>query len=64
MKSFSDFFKIHRFPFIKIGSDPVEEFLNFMLLVHTFSALYDKDGELIKAYEKGIKMEELIEALK
>jgi thiol-disulfide isomerase/thioredoxin len=61
MAEFANHYKINRFSSIKIGSDPLKFVTNFYNVKFTpFSALYDKKGKLIKAYEKGIDWKELI----
>lgn len=60
MANFADHYKIKRFPAIKIGSDPARFVTTFYDVRFTpFSALYDKNGKLVKVYESGIDMEEL-----
>lgn len=64
MVDFSNYFKISRFPTIKIGSDPAMLITSFYDVKSTpFSALYDKKGRLIKVYKKGIDFTELIKIL-
>lgn len=61
MARFAEYYKIKRFPTIKIGNDPSRKISRFYDVKFTpFSALYDKKGKLIKAYEQEINMEELI----
>jgi thiol-disulfide isomerase/thioredoxin len=61
MVHFADHYKINRFPTIKIGTDPARKITQFYEVKFTpFSALYDKKGQLVKVYEKGIDMAELI----
>ncbi|GEO09160.1 peroxiredoxin family protein [Segetibacter aerophilus] len=65
MVNFADHYKINRFPSIKIGTDPSRMVTQFYAVKFTpFSALYDKNGQLVKAYEKGIDMPELISLIK
>ena len=60
MANFADHYKIKRFPAIKIGTDPARFVTTFYDVKFTpFSALYDKNGKLVKVYESGIDMEEL-----
>ncbi len=64
MVDFSNYFKISRFPTIKIGSDLAMLITSFYDVKSTpFSALYDKKGRLIKVYKKGIDFTELIKIL-
>jgi thiol-disulfide isomerase/thioredoxin len=61
MVNFAAHYKLNRFPTIKIGIDPARRITRFYAVKFTpFSALYDKQGHLLKAYEKGIDMQELI----
>ncbi len=65
MARFADHYKISRFPTIKIGTDPSRMVTQFYDVKFTpFSALYDKKGQLVKVYEKGIDMTELINFVK
>src|SRR4051812_48618235 len=65
MVNFAEHYKINRFPAIKIGTDPARYVTTFYDVRFTpFSALYDKKGMLVKVYEKGIDMEELIDLVK
>jgi thiol-disulfide isomerase/thioredoxin len=65
MVTFADRYKINRFPSIKIGTDPSRMITQFYAVKFTpFSALYDKKGQLVKVYEKGINMPELINLVK
>ncbi len=65
MANFSDHYKIKRFPAIKIGTDPARLVTRFYDVKFTpFSALYNTKGMLVKAYEKGIDMEELVNLVK
>lgn len=60
MTAFADHYKLNRFPSIKIGTDPARTVTTFYDVKFTpFSALYDKKGKLVKAYESGINMDEL-----
>jgi thiol-disulfide isomerase/thioredoxin len=60
MKNFSDYFKLDRFPTIKVGRDPNRMVTQFYQVKFTpFSALYDKKGKLVKVYEKGIDWDEM-----
>ncbi len=64
MVDFSNYFKISRFPTIKIGRDPAMLISSFYDVKSTpFSALYDKKGRLIKVYKKGIDFPELIKLI-
>jgi thiol-disulfide isomerase/thioredoxin len=61
MTNFAKYFKINRFPQIKIGTDPARYVTRFYDVKFTpFSALYNEKGTLVKVYEKEIDMEELI----
>jgi len=65
MVRFADHYKINRFPTIKIGNDPSRRITRFYDVKFTpFSALYDKKGKLIKVYDQGINMDELIGLVK
>jgi peroxiredoxin len=65
MAEFADHYKINRFSTIKMGSDPQRFVTNFYNVKFTpFSALYDKKGKLIKAYEEGIDWKELISLIR
>ncbi len=65
MANFAEHYKIKRFPAIKIGTDPARFVTRFYDVKFTpFSALYDKNGLLVKVYEKEIDMEELISLVK
>lgn len=65
MTNFAKYFKINRFPQIKIGTDPARYVTRFYDVKFTpFSALYDEKGMLVKVYEKEIDMEELISLVK
>ncbi len=65
MVNFAEHYKINRFPQIKIGTDPARYVTRFYDVKLTpFSALYDNKGMLVKVYEKGIDMEELISLVK
>lgn len=65
MANFAEHYKISRFPSIKIGTDPSRMVTQFYAVKFTpFSALYDKKGKLVKVYEKGIDMPELISLIK
>lgn len=64
MFNFANHYKLSRFPAIKIGSDPARYVTRFYDVKFTpFSALYDNKGKLVKAYPKGINMDELIALL-
>ena len=61
MANFADHYKISRFPTIKIGTDPSRMVTQFYAVKFTpFSALYDKKGMLVKVYDQGINMPELV----
>lgn len=61
MIDFSNYFKIEKFPSIKIGSDPARLITRFYDVKSTpFSALYDKEGRLLTVYKKGIDFPDLI----
>ncbi len=65
MSTFAAHYKISRFPAIKIGTDPSRMVTQYYEVKFTpFSALYDRKGRLIKVYEKGIDMDELIGLVK
>lgn len=65
MVNFADHYKLNRFPTIKIGTDPARRITEFYEVKFTpFSALYDKKGQLVKVYEKGIDIPELIRLTK
>lgn len=60
MKTFSDRYMLQKFPFIKIGSDTKKFVTHFYNVKFTpFSALYNKKGQLVKVYEKGIDFDDL-----
>ncbi len=62
MVNFYNYYKLNRFPAIKIGSDYAKMVTQFYDVQSTpFSALYDDKGRLMKVYKKGIVMEELIQ---
>ena len=64
MANFAEHYKIRRFPAIRIGVDPARMVTQFYDVKFTpFSALYDKSGKLVKVYESGIDMPELINYL-
>ena len=64
MNNFAQYYKLNRFPAIKIGWDPQRFVTNFYSVKFTpFSALYDKKGKLEKVYEGGIDWDELISLL-
>lgn len=65
MANFASHYKISRFPTIKIGTDPSRMVTQFYDVKFTpFSALYNKKGKLIKVYEQGINMPELVSLIK
>jgi thiol-disulfide isomerase/thioredoxin len=65
MVNFAERYKISRFPAIRIGIDPSRMVTQFYDVKFTpFSALYDKTGKLVKVYENGINMPELISSVK
>lgn len=65
MANFAEHYKLKRFPAIKIGADTSRLVTRFYDVKFTpFSALYDKKGMLVKVYEKGIDMEELVSLVK
>ncbi|CAA9512632.1 MAG: hypothetical protein AVDCRST_MAG96-2536 [uncultured Segetibacter sp.] len=65
MVNFAQHYKINRFPQIKIGTDPARYVTTFYDVKFTpFSAFYNEKGRLVKAYEKGIDMEELVSLVK
>lgn len=65
MVNFAEHYKLNRFSSVKIGTDPARFVTRFYDVRFTpFSALYDKKGMLVKVYEKGIDMGELISSVK
>lgn len=65
MKAFSDHYQLHRFSNIKVGTDPQRRITRFYKVKFTpFSAVYNKKGNLLKAYESGIDWNELIKLVK
>lgn len=65
MANFAAYYKINKFPAIKIGTDPNRMITRFYDVKFTpFSALYDKKGKLVRVYEKGIDFPELISLIK
>ncbi len=61
VKKFYEHFSIKRFPTIKMGVDPVRMITNFYKVQHTpFSALYNKKGDLIKAFKDAPELNEII----
>jgi thiol-disulfide isomerase/thioredoxin len=65
VKNFYDYYKLSRFPTIKYGVDPTRFVVNFYKVATTpFSAYYDKKGNLVKVYEKGIDWKELLSMTK
>jgi thiol-disulfide isomerase/thioredoxin len=65
MINFSNHYKIDRFRPIKIGTDPARMVTRFYDVRFTpFSALYDKNGKLIKVYKSGIDLPELVNLVK
>lgn len=64
MVAFAEKYKLNHFSNIVIGRDPSKIITRFYDVKFTpFSAIYNKKGKLIKYYEKGIKMDELITLL-
>lgn len=62
MKMFSDKYLLQKFPSIKIGSDTKRFVTRYYQVKFTpFSALYNKNGKLVKVYEGGIDFNELKE---
>ncbi len=60
MKHFARYYSLNKFSNIKVGTDPSRFITNFYKVEMTpFSAVYDKKGNLIRAYEKGGNMQEL-----
>jgi peroxiredoxin len=60
MKTFSDHYQLHKFSNIRIGTDPQRRITRFYNVKFTpFSAVYNKKGNLLKAYESGIDWNEL-----
>jgi thiol-disulfide isomerase/thioredoxin len=65
MVNFADHYMIKRFPSIKIGTDPARFVTTFYDVRFTpFSALYNKEGKLVKAYKEGIDMKEMASLVK
>ena len=65
MKNFADYYKLSRFPTIKVGSDTARLITQFYAVKNTpFSALYDKEGKLMTVYLKGINMDEMIKLVR
>ena len=65
MANFAEHYKLNRFPSIKVGTDPSRMITQFYAVKFTpFSALYDKKWMLVKVYEKGINIPELIHLTK
>lgn len=65
MTAFAEKYKLNRFSTIRVGSDPDRLVTNFYNVKFTpFSAFYNRKGELVKVYEKGIDMKEFIDLLK
>ena len=65
MKNFSDHYKLDRFNNLKIGRDAQRTITKYYAVKTTpFSALYNKEGKLLKSYDKGIDWPELISLLK
>jgi cytochrome oxidase Cu insertion factor (SCO1/SenC/PrrC family) len=65
MVNFAEKYKINRFSSIKIGTDPSRMVTQFYDVKFTpFSAVYNSNGKLVKVYEKGIDMPELISLVK
>jgi thiol-disulfide isomerase/thioredoxin len=61
VKNFYDHFMIRRFSNIKMGVDPARMITNFYKVQHTpFSALYDKKGDLVKAFKDAPEISEII----
>jgi len=64
MKNFAEYYKLNRFPSIKIGTDPARLVTRFYDVKTTpFSALYDEKGKLVTVYRNQINMDELINFL-
>ena len=65
MKNYADHYKLHRFSNVKIGRDAQRTISKYYEVKFTpFSALYSKNGKLLKSYKKGIDWPELISQLK
>ena len=65
MADFAEHYKLNRFPAIRVGTDPARFVTRFYDVKFTpFSALYDRNGHLVKAYKNGIDMDELIASVK
>lgn len=65
MVNFHNFYRLHKFENIVVGQDPNYYVTRFYNVKFTpFSALYNKKGKLVKSYEQGITMPELLEHIK
>ncbi|HEX8331656.1 MAG TPA: redoxin family protein [Segetibacter sp.] len=61
VKNFYDYYLIRRYPNIKMGIDAARMVTNFYKVERTpFSALYDKKGDLIKAFKVAPELSEII----
>lgn len=61
VKHFHDHFMMKRYSNIKVGIDPTRMITNFYKVQHTpFSALYDRKGELIKAFKDAPTIDEIV----
>lgn len=61
VKHFHDHFMMKRYSNIKVGIDPTRMITNFYKVQHTpFSALYDRKGELIKAFKDAPTVDEIV----
>lgn len=60
IRQFSEDFKLHNFSNLKIGRD-TQYFLPVFYAVKStpFTAVYDKKGKFVKAFENGYTIEEL-----
>ncbi len=65
VKNFYNYYKLNRFSNVKYGVDPTRFVANFYKVEFTpFSALYDKKGNLITVYEKGINWQTFVARVK
>lgn len=65
MVNFEQHYRLFKFPNIIVGQDPNYYVTRFFDVKFTpFSALYNKKGKLIKAYEQGLNMDEILRFIK
>jgi hypothetical protein len=65
VKNFYDYYMIRRYPNIKMGIDAARLVTNFYKVERTpFSALYNKKGDLIKAFKDAPELSEVINLIK